>query len=335
LRHIGKLLVLIGISITVHASQFITVDQLQHFLSSRRTTKQSDDSIAERLSSVDLSEQLTSQMQARIIAESNLRPKTIEQLQLLAASSIFKAPPIAEIPNIPAPDIETQNNLIHSAREYVKGTLSSLPDFMATRETTSFNDEPQPMKAKGPIPLHYAARIHTQMAYRNNREIDDTAIEGSAQARRLTAIAGLTTWGEFGPILIIILSDISEGSFTWARWQTSDAGNLVAVFDYTVPASASHYRIDFCCYQQSLDHPALLRFEKNPAYRGELYLDPMSGAIDRMTLEAELSDIYPITSAGIAVQYWPDPRFPHRTEYDFRIQEGAERCRGASTPRRR
>ncbi|HUA93878.1 MAG TPA: hypothetical protein VL991_14990, partial [Terracidiphilus sp.] len=32
---------------------------------------------------------------------------------------------------------------------------------------------------------------------------------------------------------------------------------------------------------------------------------------------------------------WPDPRFPHRTEYDFGIQEGAEGCRGASTPRRR
>ena len=32
---------------------------------------------------------------------------------------------------------------------------------------------------------------------------------------------------------------------------------------------------------------------------------------------------------------WPDPSFPHRTEYDFRIQEGAERCRGASTRKRR
>jgi len=29
--------------------------------------------------------------------------------------------------------------------------------------------------------------------------------------------------------------------------------------------------------------------------------------------------------------WWPDSCFPQRTEYDFRIQEGAERCRGAST----
>jgi len=32
---------------------------------------------------------------------------------------------------------------------------------------------------------------------------------------------------------------------------------------------------------------------------------------------------------------WPEPSFPHRTEYDFRIQEGAGRCRGASIRRRR
>jgi hypothetical protein len=38
---------------------------------------------------------------------------------------------------------------------------------------------------------------------------------------------------------------------------------------------------------------------------------------------------------GEANALWPDPSFPHRTGYDFRIQEGAERCRGASTQKRR
>ena len=32
--------------------------------------------------------------------------------------------------------------------------------------------------------------------------------------------------------------------------------------------------------------------------------------------------------SDVYVLLWSDPRFPHRTEYDFRIQEGAERCRG-------
>ena len=39
--------------------------------------------------------------------------------------------------------------------------------------------------------------------------------------------------------------------------------------------------------------------------------------------------------AGLPTETWPDPRFPHRTEYDFRIQEGAGRCRGASIRKRR
>ena len=39
--------------------------------------------------------------------------------------------------------------------------------------------------------------------------------------------------------------------------------------------------------------------------------------------------------SGYIESSWPDPRFPHRAEYDFRIQEGAARCRGASIRKRR
>jgi hypothetical protein len=38
---------------------------------------------------------------------------------------------------------------------------------------------------------------------------------------------------------------------------------------------------------------------------------------------------------GMVFAQRPDPCFPHRTEYDLRIQEGPEGSRGASTPRRR
>ena len=49
--------------------------------------------------------------------------------------------------------------------------------------------------------------------------------------------------------------------------------------------------------------------------------------VERLWRSVKYEEVY--------LRAWPDPRFPHRTEYDFRIQEGAERCRGASTRKRR
>jgi hypothetical protein len=67
--------------------------------------------------------------------------------------------------------------------------------------------------------------------------------------------------------------------------------------------------------------------ETNP--NGNQISSSVSGATTSYT------DALGMTALSVTSTGWPDPRFPHRTEYDFRIQEGAERCRGASTRKRR
>jgi hypothetical protein len=298
LRRLAILLSLLAAAVSAAAQTRVTVAQLQEFLTSKQAAKESDTDLADRLSSVALSEQLTPATLSRILTESDIGPKTAEQLQLLAFASIFIPPPHTELPDAPTPDSAARQKMIAAAVTYVNTTLQLLPDFLATRTTLSFENtlvQTGPMRTRPKATMHIARESHREIAYRSGREVADQASTDS----------GLTTWGEFGPILKTVLGDSFMGNVEWARWQTSETGALLAVFRFTVPQSASHYLIDFCCYQKSKDDPVQYSFREKPAYSGEIYLDPATGVIDRITLQAELTDADPVTISGIAVQYGP------------------------------
>ena len=298
LRCFVILLTFVGLAVRIHPQIQVTVAQLRQFLTSKQGAKESDTDLADRLSSVTLSQQLTPDTLSRLISETAIGPKSAEQLQLLAFVSIFNSPPRAELPDIPAPDSAARQKMTSAAVNYVNTSLKLLPDFLATRTTLSFDNTLEPTELKHARPkatMHIVRRSHREIAYRNGREVADAALTDS----------GLTTWGEFGPILKTVLGDSFIGDVEWARWQTSETGNPLAVFRFAVPKAASHYLVDFCCYQKSKDDPVQYPFREKPGYRGELYLDPATGAIDRITLQADLTDADPVTKSEIAVQYGP------------------------------
>ncbi|MGA9587901.1 MAG: hypothetical protein WBQ95_21400 [Terracidiphilus sp.] len=293
LRRVTILLAFLLSAVPDLAQVSVTIAQLLQFLKSKQAAKESDADLADRLSSVSLSEQLTSATLSRLLTETSIGPKASEQLQLLAFASVFFPPPRAEVPDVPPPDSAARQRVLFAAVSYVNTTLQLLPDFLATRTTLSFENT---LVQTGPRPkatLHLVRGSHREIAYRNGREVADTASTDS----------GLNTWGEFGPILKTVLADSFMGNVEWARWQTSQTGALLAVFRFTVPQSASHYLIDFCCYQKSEDDPVQYSFHAKPGYRGEIYLDPATGVIDRITLHAELADADPVAISEIAVQY--------------------------------
>ncbi len=296
-RFLVLLLTLSVFPAPIRAQNRVTVSQMQEFLTSKQTAKQSDADVANRVGSVALSEQLTSATFSRLLNEASIGPQTIEQLQLLAFASIFKPPPLAELPDVPVPDSAARQKMISAAVSYVNTTLKQLPDFLATRTTLSFEKTlaQSPRHAKPQAIMQLARKSHREVAYRNGHEVEDSASTES----------GLTTWGEFGPILKTVLGDSFVGNVEWARWQKGETGALLAVFRFAVPQSASHYLIDFCCYRKSKDDPQEYSFRSKPGYRGELYIDPATGVIDRITLQAELTDADPVTTSSIAVQYGP------------------------------
>jgi hypothetical protein len=282
----------------VHAQTQVTVAQLRQFLTSKQAAKESDSDLADRLSSVAVSEQLTPPTLSRLISGTGFGPKSAEQLQLLAFTSIFNPPPRTELPDIPAPDSAARQKMISAAMAYVNISLKLLPDLLATRTTSSFDNtlgQTEQKHARPKATMHIVRQSHREIAYRNGSEIADAASTDS----------GLTTWGEFGPILKTVLGDSFMGSVEWTRWQTSETGAPLAVFRFTVPKASSHYLVDFCCYQKSKDDPVQYPFREKPGYRGELYLDPATGVISRITLQADLTDADPVTKSEIAVQYGP------------------------------
>jgi hypothetical protein len=277
----------------IHAQMRISVAQLEDFLLSHRAAKESDQETAQKLSAVQLAEQLSESRLARLLSKLRLGPKAEEQVRLLAITSIFEAPPRADLPSSPSPDQPTQERILASARDYVAASARRLPDFMAIRKTDAFATLP-PWGDQTPVKpeteLHFTGERRFEVTYRLGHEVSSLTNNAAPVSETFT------TWGEFGPILATILGDSSLGTIVWSRWEVDAEDKRRAVFHYAVPKSASHDQIDLCCY---------LRFHDTPAYHGDLSIDPGSGTIFQLTLEAEFSDDAVLRESKMAVRYGP------------------------------
>ncbi|MGC1450884.1 MAG: hypothetical protein WA830_12680, partial [Candidatus Sulfotelmatobacter sp.] len=67
---------------------------------------------------------------------------------------------------------------------------------------------------------------------------------------------------------------------------------------YTVPRGSSHYEVTNQC-------PARVSFHDIPGYHGSIALDPRTGAILRISLEAEWNSGDPVTHVASVIEYGP------------------------------
>ncbi len=290
------------------AAQQVTVAQLEQFLASERAAHTSDSDTADKLASAELSERLTEASLARIktayLPGAAYMPggKTAETLDLLADLSAFLDPPAGELPHKNPPSAAEQQQLIAAAEAFATNTLSRLPDYLATRTTRSFEDvpvfTPNTSMQSG---LHLAGTSIREVTYRNGREVSSRALETPGGSRAHSYGLHLDSEGEFGPVLETIVSDSAKGRVSWSHWEQMPAGT-VAVFTYSVPKEASHYRVDFCCVFSWAEHGSLA-YHGTPAYHGTLSIDPSTGAILRVTLEAEFTKFRPEPEVRLMVEY--------------------------------
>jgi hypothetical protein len=285
--------------------QGVTIMQLRDFLLTQHKSRQSDVETAQRLSSITLAERLNEQALSQIITEAMVGPESIEQLQLLADYSIFAAPPSrGESHTLPAPNPEAKQEMVRAGVEYAGTALYHLPDFLAIRYTRRFDNIPlgsSDKHSRQKILLHWIGEFKDRITYRNGAEIenDSRAQQGTSE----TVHPGLMSIGEFGPILSVVFGDLAHGSVAWARWESDPPAVRLAVFHYSVPKSASHYLVDYCCYRNAEDETEELSFRDHPAYHGEVVLSPDSGVIRRITIQADLDNSAPILGSDLAVQY--------------------------------
>jgi len=293
------LLLMVEMTASAHAARPVTVDQLREALASAHGKP--DAKLAQLLSNLELTERLSADKLSRWQAEMP-GPESRRQLVLLGDVSAFLHPPASEIPATAMPDIATQRELIAATVDYATRTMHQLPNFLATRDTIRFEDNPPSQRADSSYipykPLHAVERTSATVIYRDGQEVDS----GKSQVNQSSSIAkGLITSGEFGPVIGTVLVDVARGKLTWGHWEKGTRGP-VAVFRYVVAREESHYEVKFCCVAgESVDGVV----SRRTGYHGEMAIDPAYGAIMRLTLQAELRKEDKIGKADMLVEYAP------------------------------
>ena len=243
--------------------------------------------VTRQIAKVELSERATAAQLARWESEF---PGARNALVALADASQFLPPSPAEVLRDPTPNLETQKEMLSLAIHYVGRVMPTLPDFFATRETLHF--ESTQLSVEDP-PLHFVGRSSLLVTYRDGHEVH----EAPSTKSRAEPVSGLTSTGEFGPILSIVLSDAVHGQLHWGYWEQSSTP--IAVFRYLVPQNESHYTVTFPNRLQTVT--------LQPAYHGEIALDPSTGEILRLTLISDLPVQYRQVRAAMMVEYAPVP----------------------------
>jgi VWFA-related protein len=293
-------LILAGIALPAFAANRVTVEQLEQVLAT--TTAKSDADVARQLSTLELTERLST-ARLELLRAGLPGEKSQQALLALADTAAFRDPPAADMPATATPDRATQRRILSLTVDYLGKTLPMLPHVFAARETMRFESRPsQSQEAlSGGNPLHEVAKTRVTVLFRDGKEFIETGTNKDKNAQ--APDKGLTTWGEFGPILGIVLIDAARSKMSWDHWELG-AGGPQAVFQYSVPKETSHYDVRFCCLAESFGFEISV-LSQRVGYHGEITVDPDSGTILRLTVLADLDTGNPIALADVAVEYGP------------------------------
>ncbi|PWT79452.1 MAG: hypothetical protein C5B58_13475 [Acidobacteria bacterium] len=232
-----------------------------------------------------------------------------EALMVAADLSEFLPLPGGEAPSDPIPNTATERDILKRAFAYLADSVPKLPDIVATRVTTSFQ-EPQSRGEDSCKPpstgqaLRVATTARGTVFYRSGSEV----VEAEKSERKRLLIGrerALDTRGTFGPVLASVLVAAAKGqsAVTWGRWERGEHGSL-AVFHFVVPSTTPMFEVTYCCLPQG-DGTKIYR--NTTGYHGEFAIDPSSGAVMRLAIEADLDEDQdphaPLIRSALLIEY--------------------------------
>jgi len=292
-----------------HAARLVTVDQIQQILTASHG--QSDAKLADQISSLEPVERIDTPTLVRWQADAP-GDHTRKALLLLADNSAFLPLPASRIVDQPPPDTAGLQQIITRTITYLGGVLHNLPNFMAERDITQFEDSSarQEGDALAPdakqnihfldsvqlvvdkpwsLPLYESGQKRMQVRYLDGREVQVNLAKNDVDA-------GLRSRGEFGSTLAVVIADAFRQQLYWDHWVRSANGTL-ATFRYKVPEAASHYIVEYPSDQ------GVKRF--HPPYHGEIAIDPATGTVYRLTLIADMQPPYQRIQSALVLEYGP------------------------------
>ncbi len=270
----------------------MTIAQTEQFLATLQGKR--DGKVAGALDHLHLTERVSRTRLARWEAAFPGKDAQ-EALRKQADLSAFLDPPAEDRVIRPRPESKAQEQILLQAVEFVRNAMMRLPDFLATRETLHFAEPSMPQESSGDTDaskLRLIGSNHRTVTYRDGLEVPFR--QGGNALNRPPM--GLTSEGEFGPILIQVFRDALENKIGFLRWENGPTGTE-AVFGYLVPEKASHFRIEF-----TSDHRDVI---EHSAYHGEIAVDATTGAVSRLSEIADLGAQETVKYAAIEVEYAP------------------------------
>jgi len=302
------------LAVPLHASapQSVTIAQLRQLLLQQRAHHARDEKVANFAAHLQLSESLSEDAYDRLIAELKPGAQTVQALEFIADRSTFMPPPADTLLGQPVPDADQRKHLGTALGNFALVTMHRLPNFLVARVTHTYNDI-QTISTLGEsisLPtgtLHPAGTYKEIITYRDGEEVlaSDPRRKSFWHSAQLRPF-GLTSSGEFGPALIMVLTDSARGSLNWQHWVKTDTG-LEAVLVYRVPKPASHFGIGLCWSQDPTlgSQPGTGGYCGTPAYHGLLIVDPATGTVRRLTIEASFEPSDHVKRAAISITYGP------------------------------
>jgi|ERR1035437_6316649 hypothetical protein len=311
MRKLALWLLLAGFASTALAATRVSVGQVEQLLSASHNLP--DAKLAAKISGLELVERASSARLARWQNDFSGK-RTREALLALADASSFLDLPPAEILPKASPDSAAQSAIFQRAVAYADTTIKKLPNFSARRSTTHFDDvlpmerfrsqfavdpargfqaplAPGSQSSSSAPLVRFGDPVAVVVTYRDGEEVVDSQAE--KDKKPVAPAIGLSTYGEFGPILSVVTGDAMHGKVFWSHWEQGATGPL-AVFRFLVHQEDSHFTV-----------LGAGNMSRCPSYHGEIAVDPATGTMLRVTLVSDWKPPFQPSQSAIVVEYGP------------------------------
>lgn len=294
------LVALLGVCLAATA-ETLSVQQLVNFLRNAVKTN-TDREIAGFLAKAKLSERLDDRT-IEDLQGAGIGPRTLSALEKLKGESEALAAAAPVLPEakpkpIPIPNSEEQAAIIDDMRKYALAYSKNLPDFICTQVTRRFAAIRPGTKngaAAGSEPEWHALDVlQIRLSYFGQKEqYKLIMVNHSYTEQDYRTLGGATATGDFGSLMKGIFEPSTETRFEWSRWATLRTERVMA-FSYRVAQSHSQWHI---VVKDTGDHLV-------PGYHGEIFVEPDTHAILRVTLVAEgIPAAFPVQQAETILDY--------------------------------
>jgi len=175
---------------------------------------------------------------------------------------------------------------IEKAREAAATFTESLPNYVCQEQMARFVSQTHVVSWQ-PIDI-----VSTEVVYENGKErYRNVAVNGKATKKKLEDLGGAWSTGEFGSVLVDVLSPATDADFRF-RKQTRIDNRAAYVFDLDVDREHSHWHIE-APSQYVL-----------PAYRGAIWIDKETSRVLRIEMQAyHLPEQFPFDKVESATDY--------------------------------